>query len=62
MVLPLLYVSAIDGDATLPFAKKSQVEALIQRLDEDGLAAVMRGVAENFGAPDPEAEKAKLGN
>ncbi len=62
MVLPLLYVSAIDGDPTLPFAKKSQVEAMIQRLDEDGLAAVMEGVAKNFGEPDPEAEKATLGN
>lgn len=62
MVLPLLYVAAIDGDPTLPFAKKSQVEAMIQRLDDDGLAAVMAGVAKHFGEPDPEAEKAKLGN
>lgn len=62
MILPLLYVSAIGGDATIPFSKKSEVEAMIQRLDEDGLAAVMKGVSENFGAPDPAAEKAKLGN
>ena len=62
MVLPLLYVGAVDGDAVPPFAKKSQVEALIQQLGEEGVATVMEGVREHFGTPDPEKTKAALGN
>lgn len=62
MVLPLLYVGAIDGDDDISMTKKSEVEALIQRLDEDGLAAVVVGVAKHYGQQDPEADKAKLGN
>jgi hypothetical protein len=62
MVLPLIYVCAIDGQETVPFSKKSEVEAMIQRLDEDGIAAVSKGVAEHFGEPDPDADKARLGN
>ena len=62
MVLPLLYVGAIDGDDDISMTKKSEVEALIQRLDEDGLSAVVRGVAKHYGQQDPEADKAKLGN
>jgi hypothetical protein len=62
MVLPLIYVSAIDDDSIIQFSKKSEIEALIQRLDEDGVAAVMEGVSEHFGKPDPATDKAKLGN
>lgn len=62
MVLPLIYVGAIDGEPAYQPAKKSEVEALIQRLDEDGIAAVVRGVGENFSARDPEADKATLKN
>jgi hypothetical protein len=62
MVLPLLYVGAIDGERVAPPAKKSQVEALIQQLDEHGVAAVMEGVRAHFGSPDPDATKAALGN
>lgn len=62
MVLPLIYVGAIDGEPSYQPAKKSEVEALIQRLDEDGIAAVVRGVAENFSARDPETDKAALKN
>lgn len=60
MVLPLIYVTSIDGDAVHQPASKPQVEALIQQLDEDGIAAVMVGVQENFGQQDPEADKAAL--
>lgn len=62
MVMPLLYVGEIDGDSAIYMSKKSEVEALIQRLDEDGVAAVMAGVAEHYGQQDPEAEKATLKN
>ena len=62
MVLPLIYVAAIDGESVPPFVKKSQVEALIQQLDEDGIAAVALGVDKHFGGQAPEDDKAKLGN
>lgn len=60
MVLPVVFVCEIDGDA-VPFPmSKSEVEALIQRLDEDGLAAVMKAMEESFGKQNPEADKAAL--
>src|SRR6185312_10860000 len=37
MVLPLLFVSAIDGEAVNQLATKLQVEGLIQRLDDAGI-------------------------
>lgn len=51
MVLPVLFVTAIDGEPVVQPAKKSEVEALIQRLDEDGIAAVVVGVRDKFGVP-----------
>ncbi len=62
MALPLIYVAEIDGDALVPITRKSELEALIQRLDEAGIEAVMAGVAENFGTTDPEKDKADLKN
>lgn len=62
MVLPLIYVWAIDDDHVPPATRKSQIEALIQRLDEHGIAAVVKGVQEHFGRVDPEKDKAELGN
>lgn len=60
MVLPLIYVSAIDGDAVMQPSSKREVEALIQRLDEDGIAAVMEGVQANFGRADADGDKEAL--
>lgn len=60
MVLPLIFVTAIDDDPVYQPASKREVEALIQQLDEDGIAAVMAGVQANFGKTDPEADKAAL--
>lgn len=62
MVLPMIYVAAIEGDAIPPFPSKLQIEALIQRLDEEGIAAVLDGVKANYGKVDPEADKAALKN
>lgn len=62
MVLPLLFVEAIDGEPVHRITKRSELDALIQRLDEDGIEAVMTGVADNFGKPDPEADREKLKN
>ncbi len=62
MTMPLIYVSEIDGIAVSQPATKLQVEALIQRLDEHGIAAVMDGVQEHFGKQNPEADKAAIKN
>lgn len=60
MVLPLIYVSAMDGDAVMQPSCKREVEALIQRLDEEGIAAVMEGVQVNFGRADADGDKEAL--
>jgi len=60
MVLPLIYVTAIDGEPVFQPTSKLQVEALIQRLDEHGIDAVMEGVNANFGALNPDADKEAL--
>lgn len=62
MVLPLIYIAEIDGDPVAPCTRKSEIEALIQRLDEAGIAAVMEGVSENYGQSDPEADRKNLKN
>ncbi len=61
MVLPLIFVTAIDGDL-VTLSRKSEVEALIQRLDEHGILAVADAVTKNYGKPDAEADKATLKN
>jgi hypothetical protein len=61
MVLPLLYVSDIDGEPVVTLMKKSEVEALIQRLGDEGIEAVMKGMEKHFGTvSDPEADKVTL--
>lgn len=61
MVLPLIFVVAIDGQPVFQPASKLQLEALISRLDEDGIAAVMEGCKLHFGAnADPEVSKAAI--
>lgn len=62
MVLPLIYVASIDDAIVPPMSQKSHVEALIGRLDEDGIAAVAEGIAANFGVQTPEEDKAALKN
>lgn len=60
MVLPLIYVTAIDEMSVFYPTSKMQVEALIQQLDEHGIRAVMRKVREHFGRTDPEQDTADL--
>lgn len=62
MVMPLLFVTEIDGETIFPPSRKSEVEALIQRLDEDGIGAVQATVMANFGNSNPEADRAALKN
>ena len=45
MCMPLLYVAAIDGDDVFMPTSKRELEALIQRLDEDGMIAVQVGIS-----------------
>jgi len=60
MVLPLIYVAAIDGDNVSQPKNLLQIEALIQRLDETGLTCVMEAVNKAYGDTDPEADKEAL--
>lgn len=56
MVLPIVYVSAVDAEPVLPPQSKLEVEALLQLLDSEGLAAVMAGMQEHF-SPQPPAKR-----
>ncbi len=63
IVVPVLYVVAINGEAVYKPASKRELEAIVQRLDEDGLQAVARGVEEHFAVPQtPDEFQASLGN
>jgi len=62
MVTPLIYVAEIDGDPVQFPVSKREIEALIQRLDEEGVEAVMEEVTKNYKAADPETDKAALKN
>lgn len=62
MVMPLIYVAEIDGDVVFQPSTKREVEALIQRLEEEGINAVMDAVSANFGKQNAEADKAAIKN
>jgi hypothetical protein len=62
MVMPLIYVAEIDGEVVFQPATKGEVEALIQRLDEDGVNTVMAAVYANFGKQNAETDKAAIKN
>lgn len=62
MVLPLIFIASIDGAVVPTPVRKSEVEALIQRLDEEGVTAVVNGVQQHFGNSNPEADKAAIKN
>ncbi|GAC1626781.1 MAG: hypothetical protein NVS9B10_15060 [Nevskia sp.] len=59
MVLPLIYLQKLDGEP-VSFNTKLQMEALIQRLDEPGFAALGEAIATGFTVPatTDEAEAA----
>lgn len=59
MILPLLYITEID-DLPVFLSNKSELDALIQRLDDEGIAAVNNAVIENFiEKPADEKEEIK---
>lgn len=57
MVLPLIFVTSIDDEAVAQPTTKRQVEALIQRLSDDGVKAVMEGVQGHFAPANEEAQQ-----
>jgi len=60
MVMPLIFVTEIAGDPIFQPTTKLEIEALLVRLDEDGLSAVLTGVEEHFSNRDPEQDKDSL--
>lgn len=59
MINPLIYLGAIDGEPVpLPMSMR-EVEALIQRLDEDGLETVMGWYMVNVVGPTLDAIQAE---
>lgn len=60
MCMPLAYITGIDDDNTVGFTTKREMEALIQRLGDEGVQAVMAGVGEHFPSRTPEETKAEL--
>lgn len=55
MINPLIYVAEIDGDPVHLPANKREVEVLIQRLDDEGLTAVMSWYMANIIGPTMDA-------
>lgn len=62
MVLPLLYLSAIDGERVRAPKTKLELRALVERLDEDGIGALGEAVREHFGAKDDGGEDDAIKN
>lgn len=61
MVMPLIFIVRIDDDDCPPFARKSEVDAMIQRLGRPGLLAVASGIKKHFPelAEDADQEAVK---
>jgi uncharacterized protein YbjT (DUF2867 family) len=62
MVIPITFVTAIDGKPVSYPNTEREIEATIQRLDEDGVTAVMNAVMEHFGGESPEAQQEEVKN
>lgn len=57
MIAPVLYVASINGDPVSTPTTKLQVEAILQRLDEDGYSAVFKGMMEHFDATKSDQQE-----
>lgn len=55
MVLPITFVTAIDGVPVPTPNNQAQLDALIQRLDEHGLTACVNGLNEFWGGDTQDA-------
>lgn len=58
MALPIIYVVAINGEPVVQPRKFAEVRALLQRLGDEGIAAVAGGIALHFGAQISSEEAA----
>lgn len=54
-------VTAIDGDPVMRPRSKAEIEAIIQRLDDDGINAVSEGAREHFIDESADIETLKNG-
>lgn len=59
MVIPLLFVIDIDGDAVAFPNSQRELDALITRLDDHGITAVMDGIAEHFSPKESQESDLK---
>lgn len=59
MVMPWLWVKAIDGEAVIQPTSHRELEALIQRGGEEGLEAITNFLKEKFGDEKTPAEVAE---
>lgn len=57
MLLPLTYVTEIDGAVVPPPSNQAQFDALIQRLDEHGLTACVAGIQQHWGGQQADPEE-----
>lgn len=62
MVLPLMFVTAIDGEPVARPSTERELDALIQRLDEHGVLAVAEGVQKHFGGAAAQGDETSLKN
>lgn len=61
MILPLIYVVAIDDDPIALPVNRLQLDGLIARVDEHGFTAISKGLLEHFTRDeDPAEAKAAL--
>lgn len=61
MVMPLIFVVAIDQDPVRQPTSKIQLEALISRLGDEGIQTVIQGITDHFGESlDAEVSKETL--
>jgi len=59
MVLPLTFIIAIDGENEVPFQTRNELTALLMRLGEDGVNAVVAGVQQHFSRSGEENDRIK---
>lgn len=53
MIMPLLFVASIEDDPVYFPNTEAEIDALIQRLSDEGIEAVALGVQEHWGGGDP---------
>lgn len=58
MVMPILWVCEINGEPEAPATTKRELEARIQRLGEDGIAAIIGHFAAKAQAAASESDEA----